>query len=127
MKKRGVVLVIEDDDSTREMLRIFIKEEGFYALGSPTVNHALKVLSVFTPCLVILDFVLPDHPGTVFLTKLKTDHPQIPVIVITACRKYEVDKIEELKKAEAILFKPFAVEDFINLINLHCSLKKPVD
>src|SRR5437868_8587405 len=68
----GNVLIVEDDQSTREMLSTFLSTEGFYAVGAEDGLEALHVLRTVkrrapdVPCLVLLDLKMPRLGGGEF-------------------------------------------------------------
>ena len=67
---RDVILVVEDDVSTRRGLLAFLDEEGYSAVGAENGRHALDVLrEIEPPSLILLDLMMPVMDGWQFLTE----------------------------------------------------------
>ena len=90
---RGVVLLIEDEESIAEMLRTVFEREGYRLIHSLTGQAGLDRLRERQPKAVLLDLNLPDIDGVDVCRKIRADH-DVPVIMLTA-RDTEIDKISE--------------------------------
>jgi adenylate cyclase len=79
-------LVVEDDDSTREMLRRLLIGEGWIVGTAQNGRDALARLTDETPHLILLDLLMPEMDGFEFLAKLREsgEWASIPVIIVTA-------------------------------------------
>ena len=67
---RSVVLVVEDDVSTRRGLLEFLEEEGYSAVGAENGRRALDMLrEIEPPALILLDLMMPVMDGWQFLTE----------------------------------------------------------
>ena len=80
------VLVVEDDERTREMLRRTLQKEGWKIREAADGRLGLEELSRGVPGLILLDLMMPDLDGFGFMQELRRrpDCAQVPVIVITA-------------------------------------------
>jgi len=82
----GDVLVVEDDASTRELLRRQLESEGWQVSEAENGRAALTALEQQRPSLILLDLMMPVMDGCQFAAELRK-HDQwndIPVVVITA-------------------------------------------
>ncbi len=82
----GDVLVVEDDPSTRELLRRQLESEGWQVSEAENGRAALGALEQQRPSLILLDLMMPVMDGCQFAAELRK-HDQwndIPVVVITA-------------------------------------------
>jgi signal transduction histidine kinase/DNA-binding response OmpR family regulator len=83
-----MVLVIEDDASTREMLRRTLEKEGWRVIEAANGRAGLTELEKHLPSLdlVLLDLMMPEMDGFEFMESLRrsAQPPRVPVIVITA-------------------------------------------
>jgi signal transduction histidine kinase/DNA-binding response OmpR family regulator len=82
---RPTVLVIEDDPSAQELLRVHLESAGYGVLVTANGRQGLEWLSQIRPDAVILDILLPEMDGWEVLQRLKGD-PQtrsIPVMVVS--------------------------------------------
>ncbi|MBW4436382.1 MAG: ammonium transporter [Pleurocapsa minor GSE-CHR-MK-17-07R] len=83
----GRVLVIEDNDDTREMIRRTLANDGWSVYEAENGRVGLERLAYAQPDLILLDLMMPEMDGFEFLVELRgSDSPwrEIPVIVVTA-------------------------------------------
>lgn len=80
------VLVVEDDESMRALLRLHLSNAGYAVTLAPDAIEAGYQVLKFTPDLIILDVNLPYINGLEFAATLQADAtiPHIPIIFITA-------------------------------------------
>ncbi len=80
------VLVVEDDEATRSMLRRLLVSEGCLVTEAGNGRHALERMAEGLPDLILLDLMMPEMDGFEFLGALRADpaHADIPVVVVTA-------------------------------------------
>jgi CheY-like chemotaxis protein len=100
------VLVIDDEEPVREVLRRFLKQAGYEVKLAPDGATALQLVhSGAAPDLIVLDLMMPVMSGFEVLSALRV-HPEwshIPVVVLTATMGYSADHLQ----AAAVLEKPF--------------------
>ena len=79
------MLVIEDDQRSAELLRIFLEEGGFSVTVARDGNEGLEAARRIRPAAIILDLLLPQVSGWDVLTQLKSDPAlaDIPVVIIS--------------------------------------------
>src|SRR5512141_1559525 len=78
------VLVIEDDDTVRDVLRAFLAEKGFEATLAPSGEAGIDMLRTEKFELILTDLVMPGKSGMDVLKEAAASPPSIPVIVMTA-------------------------------------------
>jgi len=78
------ILIIDDDDDLRKILRDVLKEEGFLATGAGDGFSGVKAFRSEVPAAVLLDMKMPHMDGIETLHELNKIDPQVPVIVMTA-------------------------------------------
>jgi CheY-like chemotaxis protein len=78
--------VVEDDASTREMLRRVLEKEGWSVAEAANGRLGLERLDEETPALVLLDLMMPEMDGFEFVESLRRrdDGFHVPVVVLTA-------------------------------------------
>jgi signal transduction histidine kinase/DNA-binding response OmpR family regulator len=80
------VLVIDDDRSTREMLRRMLEREGFPVAEASDGRGGLDRVADHRPSLILLDLLMPGMDGFAFLAELQSrpEWQSIPIVVVTA-------------------------------------------
>lgn len=82
--RMGSVLIIDDESAIRESLETLLDMEGYEVQSAETAEDGLAKLGERAYDLVLLDLSLPDRSGMDLLPELAANHPEIPVIMITA-------------------------------------------
>jgi DNA-binding response OmpR family regulator/two-component sensor histidine kinase len=82
----GRVLVVEDDDLTRDLIRRSLESEGFQVAEAVNGRVALDEVARQEPNLILLDLLMPEMDGLEFLTEFGRQERwrSIPVVVVTA-------------------------------------------
>ena len=105
------ILVVEDEDDIRELLRYNLAKEGYQVTGSASGEEALKAVRVAMPDLMLLDLMLPGLDGLEVCRSLKQD-PQtrnLPIVMLTA-KGEEADIVAGLELgADDYVTKPFSL------------------
>lgn len=102
------VLLVEDNPSVRELLRVLLEGEGYEIVEAKDGLDGLLKAEFVKPDLMILDLMMPDVDGERVLTQIHTDPElsRIPVIVVSG--KYEaLDRLKDLIGDENVFAKPF--------------------
>lgn len=107
------VVVVEDDQSVREMLTAVISHEGYEVTAFADAEAALADESVGEAAVVILDVGLPGLNGVELCTRLRSDGHTGGVLMLTA--RHEVaDRVGGLDAgADDYLVKPFALDELL--------------
>jgi len=90
--KQGLVLVIDDDKNSNELLSIVLREAGFSVASLYSGKNALNVSKKLKPDMITLDILLPDTNGWLVLRQLKNDPltASIPVLIISVTNNNEL-------------------------------------
>lgn len=111
------VLVVEDDQAIRSMLRSSLGAEGFDVRTAVSVSEAGAMLRHAPPDVVLLDLGLPDGDGAELVRQIR-QQPGLPVLVISA-RHQEAEKVKLLDAgADDYLTKPFSVVELLARIRV---------
>ena len=90
---RRRVLVVDDDQSTRDMVRRALEEERCDVIEAENGRHALERLATGGVDLILLDLMMPEMDGFEFLEELRRGNGDaIPVVVMTAKELTEADR-----------------------------------
>jgi len=107
------VLVIEDEPDMLLGLEHNLSFEGYAVRTATTGTEGLASVAEFTPDIVLLDVMLPEMNGFDVLKHIRADHPDLPVIMITA-KGMEADKVQGLSLgADDYVTKPFSVAELL--------------
>jgi len=104
------ILVVEDDDDIRELVRYNMEREGYKVVVSASAEQAKNELSKKIPNLILLDLMLPGLDGFSFCRELRKDErtAKVPVIMVTA-RVEDADIVAGLEVgADDYVTKPFS-------------------
>lgn len=77
------ILVVDDDPHIRELLRVFLSQEGFEIAEATNGVHALEQLASTSADLVILDIMMPHMDGWELCRELR-EHYEMPLLMLTA-------------------------------------------
>jgi two-component system phosphate regulon response regulator OmpR len=110
------LLVVDDDDRIRELLKTFLHRAGFRVTSAPGAPTARRLLEVLEFDLAILDVMMPGEDGLSLVAWLR-DQPgrtgRLPVLMLTARGETE-DRIAGLRRgADDYLSKPFEPEELV--------------
>lgn len=105
------IVIIEDDESIREMLRYYFSSVGYDVRDFETGEAYFDAPDVPRPALYILDIMLPGMDGLEILRRIRADSEQADcsVIMLTA-RTAEMDRVKGLETgADDYVVKPFGI------------------
>lgn len=109
------VLIVDDDESIRDMLRMALELAGYSCIEAGDTYHAHCLILDENPDIVLLDWMLPGGSGIELLRRLKRQDNtrEVPVIMLTA-KTAEENVIQGLEVgADDYLTKPFAPRELI--------------
>ena len=101
------VLIIEDDASTVELVKLYLERDGYKVLSAQDGGEGLRLAREGGPDLIILDLMLPVMNGTEVCRTLRRES-DVPIIMLTA-RVEEEDRLAGLDLgADDYVTKPFS-------------------
>jgi len=110
------ILIIDDERPILMTLEALLTRRGFDVDTAATAATGLKSLKARPAALVLLDLQLPDAEGLHTLDQIKTDFPEIQVIILTAHDSLN-NAIESIKRgAYHFISKPYAPEELLSLV-----------
>lgn len=115
------VLVVEDDDDSREILTTFLAARGYPVIAARNGREALDRLRNFVaPCLIFLDLRMPVMDGWTLRRALLADPilSTIPVVVVSAV--HNVEETVTGLNVTACLEKPYDFEAILSAVERHC-------
>ncbi|ORV47449.1 response regulator transcription factor [Mycobacterium conspicuum] len=107
------VLVVDDEAVLAEMVSMALRYEGWNIATASDGSAAIAAARTQRPDVVVLDVMLPDMSGLDVLHKLREEHPQLPVLLLTAKDAVE-DRIAGLTAGgDDYVTKPFSIEEVV--------------
>ena len=121
---RGTILIVDDEENVRKVLRRRLETEYFYCVTASSGQEALEEAAMQGFDVVLLDILMPGLSGMEVLPKLVSWHPTIQVIMITSVA--DSDTISEALKLGAYDYvtKPFNMNDLVARVEKALERKK---
>lgn len=113
---KKLVLVVEDDRATSDILMQALEEEGYRCVPATDGHFALQMVRELRPHLITLDLDLPDLDGHSVLHSLRSaeDTRNIPVVVVSAYLEHLPRG--DYPSVQAVVSKPFDVARLISTV-----------
>ena len=107
----GKVLVVDDEQGMREFLTVLLEKQGHRVTAAADGERALQLVAEQPPDLVISDLRMPNVDGIGLLAGIRKQHPELPVILITAYASSD-SAIQAMRLgADDYITKPFRIEE----------------
>lgn len=121
------ILVVEDEEPVREMVRFTLCVDGFNVDEAADVNEAEQKIAREHPNLILLDCMLPGVSGISFARNLRrrVDTKEIPIIMLTA-RVEEEDKLLAFESGvDDYVTKPFSPRELLARVKANLRRTSP--
>jgi two-component system, OmpR family, phosphate regulon response regulator PhoB len=109
------ILIVEDEPDMARVLQYNLRQAGYQTAVSETGSEALEAVRQAPPDLILLDWMLPDLPGTEVCRQLRrgSDAPGTPIIMVSA-RGEEIDRVVGFEiGVDDYVVKPFSVRELL--------------
>lgn len=110
------ILVVDDDRDICAFLVDRLKGQGFHVKSAANGQEALQAISSMAFDGILLDIGLPDISGLIVLERIRSNHPKLPVIMITATEAEDRAKSAMERGANAYLLKPLDPRQLLYVI-----------
>ena len=111
------VLVVDDDADIVEFVTTFLKSSGYRVTCAYDGEDALQKTREHLPQFVLLDLNIPIQDGWLVCSKLKLVKSAPKIVFITGETRPDLEQFAEFVHADAVLRKPFGVEDIKRVID----------
>jgi len=117
---RETILLVEDEEPVRKLLRETLEEAGYTVLEAPDGGEALALLSrpVQTIHLILSDVVMPKMGGRELADQVASLHPEIKVLLISGYPETALGQQDETGGGLPFLFKPFTPHNLTNKVRI---------
>lgn len=114
-----LILIVEDDRAVAGMISEFISSSGYDTEVARDGQDAIVKAKEFQPDLIIMDLMLPRLTGGEAASQLKQDAltARIPIVGISAVA--DVTALAELLPLDAVVPKPFDLDDLLAAVERH--------
>lgn len=112
----STILIIEDEPSVADALRLILEDRGHRVLIAASGGGGLGLARGGGVSLVVTDLFLPDLTGLEVLRALRAEQPHLPIVLITSRGTPEIFAEALRAGASAVLPKPFAPDEILRLI-----------
>lgn len=118
MTAKKTVLLVEDDESVRHLVRITLEMSGYEVVEASSGEEGLLQLDRHRPSAVVLDLMMPDLGGELMLARIRStpETNRTPVVVITG-KPEAASEMVGLVGPENFISKPFDPQTLIDRVN----------
>jgi len=113
------ILIIDDDDIIRRMLRLMLTKAGYDVLDAADGKEGIERFRENDVDLVITDLIMPEKEGLEMIMELKTDFPDVKIIAMSGGAQMGPEgylQLADALGAQRTLKKPIAREDLLAAI-----------
>lgn len=115
----ATILVIDDDQHVRGMLRTVLEDFGYNVLEAPDGNVGVQLFSENRVDLIITDIIMPDKEGLETIREIKKSSPDAKIIAISGGAKVGPGtylKLAERLGAQRVFEKPIQISVLLSSI-----------
>jgi len=124
-----LVLVVDDSITVRRVTQRLLKREGFRVALAVDGLHALEVLQVEKPSVVLTDIEMPRMDGFDLVRNIRADEAlkDMPIIMITSRIAEKHREYARALKVDHYLGKPYPEDELIALVRGYCRAESSAD
>ena len=117
-EQKGEVLIIEDEPSVADALKMILEDSGYRVFIALTGRDGIELARRGQFCLTITDLGLTDITGFDVINAIRHDKPQSLFIIITSSGSQDVIAEARSLGVAGILLKPFLPSEILQLITI---------
>jgi DNA-binding NarL/FixJ family response regulator len=112
--RRPRILVIDDGDSVRDIIRIFLERDGFEVCGEAGDGvEAIEQAKKLKPDLIVLDLAMPRMNGAEAASVLSQTMPDVPIVLLTLYQNVLGTALASAVGVKAIVDKTDGMEKLV--------------
>jgi two-component system, chemotaxis family, chemotaxis protein CheY len=112
------VLVVDDEDQVRELIRKAFEQTGYQVLEASTGKAALEEYRTTPTDLVIMDILMPDQDGFESISMIRRESPKVKIIAMTGSNDMigvlDFLDVAKMLGATRTIQKPFDIKDLLD-------------
>ena len=111
------VLIVDDNDMTRETLRVILRSDDYNVIGEATDGDtALEMVTKLKPNIVLLDVIMPKVNGIEALKNIRLVAANVSILMVTANKDQET-VVEAVKAGiSGYIMKPFNAKKVLDTV-----------
>lgn len=115
---RGTILVVEDEPNMLRLLERVLSQRGYQVLTAADGEEAIEVHRSRKDAIdiVLLDLGLPTISGQDVLVKLKTENPDVKIVIATGYLEPDLSSEIERAGVRHFIHKPYNLDDVVKII-----------
>ena len=114
------VLVVDDDDSIRNLLLTLLRRRSVVCDGAADGEQAIECLEQASYSLILLDLMMPKMDGFQVIRELRMRGNTTPIVVVTAAGQARVSTLDP-HQVKAVLSKPFEISQLVDTVLSLCA------
>jgi DNA-binding NtrC family response regulator len=116
MSSKPLIGIVDDERNIQATLAAILERRGYASASAFTGRQGLQMITDHKPDVLLLDLGLPDGEGLDLLRQIREEHPQLPVIVVTANDSLN-NAIASIKEgAFHFISKPYVPDELLSLV-----------
>ena len=127
---KGRILVIDDDDGVREILKLYLETEGYNILEAENGEVGINILrsedNMVNVGLILCDIRMPKINGAQCVDYLRKEAPGVPVVMVTGYPDTEMATAFLKKGVKDYLVKPVEKEKLLNVVGKIVAVGKDI-
>ena len=110
MKRRDVVLIVEDEPVIRRLLRLTLERADYTVLEAADGIEAVELLDTgqHRVSAIVSDITMPRMDGLALVDRLQATHPALPIVLASGCHRLETIPPFIAARVAGFLDKPYS-------------------
>jgi two-component system cell cycle sensor histidine kinase/response regulator CckA len=116
-KAKVLILVVDDEEDVRDLVREILRTAGFEAIPARHGEEALEILKARPDVdLVLTDVMMPRYDGPTLARRIARDWPDLPVLFMTGYPAETLRALGMLPPGDPPIEKPFAIQELVRKV-----------
>jgi two-component system response regulator (stage 0 sporulation protein F) len=115
--EKKVVLVVDDDEPIRRLLKVVFELDGVEVIEATDGEEAIAVTEAQKPAVIVLDVMMPGFDGLEVLRRLRAADRESKIVMLTAKDDPDILAAAEEAGAAAYLTKPFSADALQEIVD----------
>src|ERR1700731_2947276 len=115
--ERRRILIVDDGDAVRDIIRIFLEKEGFLVCGEASDGvDGVEQAKRLKPDLIVLDLAMPGMNGVEAASVLSNTMPGVPIVVLTMYEEFLGSSLASVNGIRAIVSKTDTLHKLVDCV-----------